>query len=240
MEQQLNILEGDIHISDSQGMRQRFSLGGPLAEPGQEVVLADPDRFAEALQAATARLKGGRPLLTVLPDTLFFCRILPFERIPFSLHKRDEMVQWRMTGYLPGKPGAFMIRYQVFGTRVLAVAVPVSVHTLVCNLLEQNWTGCYRMVPETVRMMDLFQRERNGPDRFLALKRKGYFTGLVVRGGQPVLVRTRRFIPGVSLETELETMRSLREEEGLSLEMEPEVFGEGPGGVLPVDEGWPA
>lgn len=240
MEQQLNILEGDIHISDPQGMRQRFSLGGPLTEPGQEVALADPDRFGEALQAATARLKGGRALLTILPDTLFFCRILSFERIPFSLRKRDEMVQWRMAGYLPGKPGAFMIRYQVFGNRVLAVAIPVSVHTIMCNLLEQHWSGCYRMESETVRMMGLFQRERNGQDRFLVLKREGYFTGLVIQGGQPVLVRTRRFISGVSLEAELETMRSLMEEEGLSLDQNPEIFGEAPGGVLPVDEGWPA
>ncbi len=238
MEQQINVLESDIHISDSQGNRQRFALGGPLAAPGQEITLADPDAFAEALKAATAVLNRNRPLLAVLPDTLFFCRVLQFDRIPLSLRKRDELIQWRMAGYLPGKPGAFVIRYQVFGDRVLTIAVPRSLHTEVCDRLEQHWNGCYRLVSETVRMMDLFQHDRNGQDRFLILRREGYFSGLVIQKGQPVLVRTRKFISGVSIETEIDTMEKLMEAEGISPGGEPELIGRTGDDVVPVDEGW--
>lgn len=238
MEQQINLLESDIRITDTQGNRQRFPLGGPLTASGQEIELADPDGFTDALKAATAHLNRNRPLLAVLPDTLFFCRVLQFNRIPLSLKKRDELVQWRMAGYLPGKPGAFAIRYQVFGDRVLTVAVPRSVHAVICDSLEQFWTGCYRLIPETVRVLDLLQQDRNGQDRFLILRRESYFSGLVIQKGNPVLVRTRKFISGIGMEAEVDTMEKLMESEGLYLELEPDVIGWTPDGIVTVDEGW--
>jgi len=231
-DQQVDLIRTGAHARvDEIPLAGTWDLAGPLdPESGTEMLRA-------ALKRAAALMDRRKPVEIVVPDILFVCRVLTFDRVPVSLARRQELVNWKMQAFLPGLSDRYQIRYDVRGTRVLVAAMPTPVWQLVCGMVEDSLDNPYRMVPESVFLAERFLQEYQ--EGLLIAVRQRYITAVGIQQGFPVLIRSRLKVAGLSVSEEVDLIRNLLSEQCDGFMPDPLLLGDA-GDVqgLKLPEGW--
>ncbi len=204
MEQTIVLTESELQLHGAAGTVHAVPLGGALDPLAVDHPIRDNKILAEALASVGRRLNKRKGCRILLPDSLVFAKVLTFDKIPFSLKKRDEMIRWKMDAFLPGRVASFNVQYHVSGNSVLVAAMPES--TVAELLMQGNIlnTKCFSMVPESFHYANVFlEREKDG-SAVLLTNRNRHFSGLVIQNGVVTFVRFRRKIQGLSLQQELD------------------------------------
>lgn len=203
MEQTIVLTESELQLHGVSGSVHSVPLGGALDPLAVDHPVRDGKILAEALSSAGRRLNRRKGCRILLPDSLVFAKVLTFDKIPFSLKKRDEMIKWKMDAFLPGRVGSFHVQYDVSGNSVLVAAMPGSTVEELLKQISLLNTRCFSMVPESFHYANAFlEREKEG-SAILLVNRKRHFSGLVVQKGMVTFVRFRKKIQGLNLQQEL-------------------------------------
>ncbi|PJB80111.1 MAG: hypothetical protein CO090_04525 [Acidobacteria bacterium CG_4_9_14_3_um_filter_49_7] len=205
MEQTIILTESELQLhGGTTGTVHAIPVGGALNPLNVDHPVRDGKIMAEAVASAGRRLNRRKGCNILLPDSLVFAKVLTFDKIPFSLKKRDEMIRWKMDAFLPGRVTSFNVQYTISGNTVLVAAMPKSaVAELIAQLNLLN-TKCFSMIPESFYYANAFlEREKEG-SAVLFVNRSRHFSGLVVRNGMVSFVRFRKKIQDVSLREELD------------------------------------
>ncbi len=204
MEQIIVITETDVRLLKKTGVTHTVSLGGALDPLTADQPIRDRGVLKDALASVVGRLNSRKGCAILIPDALVFAKVLKFDKIPFSLKKRDEMIRWKMDSFLPGKAASFEIRYEVSGDSVLVAAMPKRTLTELLGLFEGLGAKCFSLVPESFHYTNWFmEREPNG-SAVLLVNRDRHFSGLVIQAGEVSFVRFRKKVPDLSLRQELD------------------------------------
>lgn len=239
MEQTLLFREQQLEVirSDNRDRVDTIPLAGILSFANAMDPVQDPDRLDALLRRAAALLDKRKPVRIVLPDILFVCRVLTFDRIPFSLERRQELIHWKLAAYLPDDVSRFQVRYDIFENRVMVAALPTPVRDIICDHLEGALSMAYRLIPESAHLLGCLRKQQS--EGLLIAVRNSYLTAVGIQGGVPVLVRTRPTVRALSMEDEVNVIRDLLEEQVPDFRPEPLWLGDMPvGETNQLSQGW--
>ncbi|RLE22105.1 MAG: hypothetical protein DRJ08_04610 [Acidobacteria bacterium] len=204
MEQTIVLTESELQFYSGTGTVHAVSLGGALDPFTLDHPIRGKKVFEEALTSVGRRLNRRKGCRVLLPDSLVFAKVLSFDKIPFSLNKRDEMIKWKMEAFLPGRVGAFNVQYDISGDSVLVAAMPKSTVLELEEELALLNARCFSLIPESFYYANLFLERERGGNSVLLTNRSRHFSGLVIQNGRVSFVRFRKKIEGVSLKQELD------------------------------------
>lgn len=239
MEQTLIFREQQLEIvrSDNRDRVDTIPLEGILSFANTMEPVRDPVKLDALLRRVAALLDKRKPVRVVLPDILFVCRVLTFDRIPFSLERRQELIHWKLAAYLPDDVSRFQLRHDIFENRVMVAALPTPVRDIICDHLEGAMSMPYRLVPESAHLLGCLRKQQ--PEGLLIAVRDNYITAVGIQGGMPVLVRTRPTVSALSMTDEVNVIRDLLEEQVPDFRPEPLWLGNVPEGESnQLNQGW--
>ena len=239
MEQRLFIHDKQVDLvrTGTHAHVDEIPLDGTLDLTGPLEPESGTDLLRTALKRAAAMLDKRKPLEIIVPDILFICRVLTFDRVPVSLARRQELVNWKMQAFLPDLSDRYQIRYDVRGTRALVAAMPTPVWQHLCGLVEGVFANPYRMVPESVFLAERFLQEYQ--EGLVIAVRERYITAVGVQEGFPVLIRSRLKVAGLSVSEEVDLIRNLLSEQCDGFTPDPLLLGDAEDVQgLKLPEGW--
>jgi Tfp pilus assembly PilM family ATPase len=158
--------------------------------------IVDGDGFRAALRAALERagaLSGG-PVSLVLPDPALRLTLVPAEGLKGRGREMEETIRFRLHKVLPFDVRAARLAWD--GSRGEQALVAVALGEVVDGYEEALEDLGFRpglVEASTLALASLWADEAGEGDRLLVNWDEGYVSFLLLRGGQPLMVRT---LPG--------------------------------------------
>lgn len=171
-------------------------------------IVKDKNLFLNFVGKELKSLNKNKNLTILLPDIMFFSKVLYFEKFPISLKKKNELIFWKLENYLPAKQNLYDIQYSISNNFVLTFAIPKTNNNIINNCIMNNYSNEYNILPEFLYILNN-AKKNNLINCILIINRKKYFTATYLKDGFPLFIRTRLKTDSIKMEDEINIFKNI-------------------------------